>query len=107
MTENISIPSAITPLSPARAPANVGTPGASPAQGAAFKALLEQLEAQARELSEKSDRVDGPNELASAVDQAHASLQGALSLSERLLEAYRAERARTSASEGSAAKDSA
>lgn len=107
MTENAKIPSAITPLSPARAPASAGAPAASPAQGAAFKALLDQLEAQARELAEKSDQVDGPSELASAVDRAHASLQDALSLSERLLEAYRAERARTAASGGTDAKDRA
>ncbi len=62
----------------------------SAANGAAFQALIEKLEAQARELEAESAKVNGPNDLAQAVDHAHASLQEALSLSERLLEAYRA-----------------
>lgn len=61
----------------------------APEHGAAFKALLEKLETQARELEEKSSTVDNPADLAGAVDRAHASLQDALSLGEQLLEAYR------------------
>ena len=98
MTENSKIPSAASPISSARAQPAAARPSSADVatQGAAFKALLDRLETQARELAEKSDRVDGPNELASAVDHAHASLQDALSLSEQLLEAYRAELSRAS-----------
>ena len=69
--------------------ANKTGAAAAPGQGAAFKALLEKLETQARELEEKSSQVENPTDLAGAVDRAHASLQDALALSEQLLEAYR------------------
>jgi hypothetical protein len=58
-------------------------------RGPAFEALLEHLEAQARELSDKSRSVERPAELADAVGQAHDSLEAALSLGDRLLEAFR------------------
>ena len=69
-----------------------GSPASRPTTetGAAFKALLEKLEHQARDLAEVSENVDGPAELAGAVDSARSSLEDALSLSDRLLEAYRA-----------------
>lgn len=69
-----------------------GTGAADSAQGAAFKALLEKLEGQARDLALASEQVDGPVELAGAVDNAKNSLEDALSLSDQLLEAYRASR---------------
>ncbi len=62
----------------------------NPAAGAAFQALIDELEAQARQLAADSQQIAGPTELAEAVDRAHASLADALSLSDRLLEAYRA-----------------
>jgi hypothetical protein len=71
-------------------PASNAPKSASETNGAAFQALIEKLEAQARDIQAESATVSGPNELAQAVDHAHASLQDALSLSERLLEAYRA-----------------
>lgn len=109
MNDNVKISPNVGPLSPAQAPATPESRAASATQGAAFKALLDRLETQARELAEKSDRVEGPNDLANAVDHAHASLQSALSLSEQLLEAYRAERSRSApnASTGQAPKGSA
>ena len=70
------------------------------AGGAAFQSLLEKLENQARDLARASEAVDTPLELAGAVDSAKESLAGALSLSDRLLEAYRA------AQQGGAATDS-
>ena len=57
--------------------------------GAAFRVLLEQLEERARELSARSAEVTDASELAGAVDSARASLDEALTLGERLLEAYR------------------
>ena len=57
--------------------------------GAAFKALLDRLQDQARELQGASEGQLEALDLASAVDRAHSSLQDALSLSDQLLEAYR------------------
>jgi flagellar hook-basal body complex protein FliE len=70
-----------------------------------FRALLDKLQENANKLEEESDKAAGPDELAGAVDRAHASLQDALSLSEQLVEAYRATQARgklesTDASQG-------
>ncbi len=66
------------------------TRGASPA----FQVLLERLSARAQELEEKSKTLDAPGDLPQAVDSARASLEDALSIGEKLLEAYRAARAR-------------
>ena len=57
--------------------------------GPAFEALLEKLEARAVDLKRTTEHVAGPNELSGAVDSARASLDDALSLGDRLLEAYR------------------
>ncbi len=59
---------------------------------AAFQALLERLTARAAELEEKSRTVDDAAQLSPAVDAARASLEDAETLSERLLEVYRAAR---------------
>lgn len=58
--------------------------------GPAFKALLDRLEGQAVGLRRESEQVQGPADLAGAVDNARASLSDALSLGGQLLEAYRA-----------------
>lgn len=75
---------------------NAGVPAKGPAsaaetktQGAAFRALLEQLEAKARTLEEQTRGVDDAVNLAGAVEGAKASLDDALSLGEELLETYR------------------
>jgi flagellar hook-basal body complex protein FliE len=57
--------------------------------GPAFQALLEKLQAQARSLQHDSETVAKPEELNDAVVRARSSLSEALSLSDRLLEAYR------------------
>ena len=96
MVENIHNDAAIgrsAPASSTKAAAN----GASPAGGAAFQALLEKLETQARELEAQSQQIESPKDLTGAVDRAHASLQDALTLGDRLLEAYRESLARASA----------
>ena len=58
--------------------------------GPAFEALLERLLASAAELEQRSRSLSSPQELPGAVDAARASLEDALTLGERLLEAYRA-----------------
>jgi len=72
------------PSSPSKAGA-ARKSGESPA----FRVLLDKLQAQARELEEKSQAVDAPEHLAEAVDLARASLDDALSLSDQLLESFR------------------
>jgi hypothetical protein len=57
--------------------------------GPAFEALLEKLERHAEELRRDSASVDDPERLSGAVDRARESLQDALGLGDRLLEAYR------------------
>lgn len=74
----------------ANAPSRSESSSSTPNQGPAFKALLESLEARAKDLRSQAGDVKEPADLAGAVDQAGASLQDALSLSDRLLEAYRA-----------------
>jgi HPt (histidine-containing phosphotransfer) domain-containing protein len=58
--------------------------------GSAFRALIEQLADRARELEKTSAKPVDATELAGAVEEAHGSLQDALSLSAQLIEAYRA-----------------
>ena len=64
-------------------------PAAEGMGGTAFKALLDRLQDQARELQGASEARLEATDLAGAVDRAHSSLQDALSLSDQLLEAYR------------------
>ena len=76
-------------------PAGGPDPGAKPTPkqgtgGVAFRALIEKLETQARELREQSNDVDGPADLAGAVDNARSSVDDAVSLGDKLLEAFRA-----------------
>ena len=55
----------------------------------AFRVLLDRLTSRADELAKKSQAAEDPEKLPGAVDAARASLEDALSLSEKLLEAYR------------------
>jgi len=68
-------------------------PGAPPAKGGEggirFQAMLERIEARARELSAASSDAIQPEDLAGAVDRARESLEDVLTLKEQLLEAYR------------------
>lgn len=57
--------------------------------GVAFRALLDELEAKSRDLQAQSKSVESPADLAGAVQGAKASLDDALSIRDRLLEAYR------------------
>ena len=83
---------------PAPAAGKTTSTGAAPAGGAAFQALLERLESQARELELQSRTIENQKDLTGAVDRAHASLQDALTLGDRLLEAYRESLARNQVS---------
>ena len=77
-------------------PSSGPDPGAKPTPkqgtggGVAFRALIEKLETQARELREQSNEVDDPAGLAGAVDSARSSVDDAVSLGDKLLEAFRA-----------------
>lgn len=81
------------PIRPAQAPKSPAAKAdgvASPA----FRALLERLEARADELAARSETLEDPALLPGAVDDARATLEDALSLGDRLLEAYREARQR-------------
>jgi len=75
---------------PVQGPATGATRGAGVSgDGAAFRALLEELEQRAGALEEKSRSDLQPGDLPEAVDQARTSMQDALKLSTELLEAWR------------------
>ncbi|MEM9800492.1 MAG: hypothetical protein AAGA20_09200 [Planctomycetota bacterium] len=79
---------------------------ADPAAGAAFRALLERLEAKSRALGEASESVDDPHRLAAAVEDARTSVADAVSLGSDLLEAYRAAQQRAAAGSTTTQTDS-
>ena len=92
MVENSPIrkPTSPLPSTPVEGPSKAGsTPASSEQGGPAFRALLESLQEKARSLQHDSQHVDKPEDLSEAVDRARASLDDALSLGDRLLEAYR------------------
>lgn len=60
----------------------------------AFRALLERLRSNADQLAQSSEQASDAKSLSNALGDAQASLRDALSLSEQLLEAYRADAAR-------------
>jgi hypothetical protein len=70
-------------------PTDAGKASESSEGGPAFKALLDKLQEQARTLHKDSETLAKPEELSGAVDRARSSLSDALSLSDKLLEAYR------------------
>jgi len=65
--------------------------------GAAFRALLERMEAGARDLERASEEVQDPAALGAAVANARATVEEALSAGGDLLEAVRAMKARAMA----------
>ena len=86
-----ALPAGSDPVRSSTAPAAPPRESGS-AESPAFRVLLERLAERAQELETKSRAVDEPAQLAGAVDAARASLEDALSLGDRLLEAYRVER---------------
>lgn len=97
---------ALNGVGPIQGPGEAKRSQSDPANGAAFQALLDQLQAQARDLRGAGEAELGADDLAGAVDRAHSSLRDALSLSDQLLEAYResvqSARAADPASDGAA-----
>ena len=97
-----------TPIPPR--PVGAGAPGvqggapalgrglaAGQAQGEVeFQALLERVEARAKQLATEAAGVELPEQLAQAMQTARESLEDVMSLKARLLEAYRAEQRRPS-----------
>jgi hypothetical protein len=77
-------------------PARRGSPTSS--ANPAFESLLERLTTRAAELGQRTGKVETPEQVGQAVDAARASLEDALTLGERLLEAYR--QARQTGQEG-------
>ena len=67
------------------------TSGVLHRNGAAFEALLEKLEGQAKRIGESTGDIEKPEELSEAVDRARESLADALSLRDQILEAWRAQ----------------
>lgn len=57
--------------------------------GVAFRALLDELATKAQALEQRSQSVEAASQLAGAVQGARDSLSDALSLHQRMLEAYR------------------
>ena len=89
---------------PSTQPSSETKKATEPQGGAAFQALLEKLQQQAHNLQRDSETVARPEELSGAGDRAHSSLQDALSLSDKLLEAYR-EAVHTDGAENTAGSD--
>ena len=92
----------LQPLGPesVRPQTSAPSPSKAPAAPAgetspSFEALLEKLQTHAQVLGEKSQQVSDPEQLSGAVEAAKASLDDAVSLGDRLLEAYREARQQT------------
>ena len=90
MSQDSPIRNNLIPLGRADAASSAAKAKETAGGGAAFRALLDDLQEKAQKLREDGKAVDGPAELAGAVETARESIAGALSLSDQLLEAYRA-----------------
>lgn len=93
-------PQGVRPAAEAAPAARSRAAGAG--DSAAFKALLENLEQRAAGL--RGQKADSPDDLLGALDQARASLEDALDLKERLLEAYRADLTRADGDGGASTR---
>jgi len=101
MVDNIPITGGVSPV---QGPGGTPKPVTDGTSGAAFKALLDRLQTEARDLQGASEGELEASDLAGAVDRAHSSLKDALSLSDQLLEAYR-ETVQSQAEDASPKKD--
>ena len=85
----------LRPVGPAEPQRGAGKAGGEP--DVAFRALLERLKAGAERVAQSSESASDPRSLSDAVGEARASLDAVLSISERLLEACRADQCRVDA----------
>lgn len=92
MTDSLPIPTTSTAPVFAAASASTNASAAGPQPSIEFRALLERLREQAQSLERSTEKALDANELPGAVKEARESLDGALSLAENLLEAFRANR---------------
>ena len=79
-------PESIRPQTPAQSPAKAAPKDEN---NPSFEVLLERLQTHTQELDEKNQQVSDPKRLSGAVEAAKASLDDAVSLGDRLIEAYR------------------
>lgn len=89
-------PNSIQPLFGANGSTSIGKAEKPASQGAAFRALLDGLEAQARGLSQSSESLQDSKGLADAVGQSERAIEQARALTDQLLEAFRANQTRAS-----------
>ena len=94
MNESMPIPTISAAPVRAAQPAPTSTTAPSSQPSIEFRALLERLREQAQSLERSTEKALGASELPGAVKEARESLDGALSLAEGLLEAYRANQMR-------------
>jgi len=92
-------PSAPDPIRSSELARSIRKPEVARATRPAFEVLLDRLTTRAAELEEKHKALATPEQVGEAVDAARASLEDALTLGERLLEAYR-QAQRTGSKEG-------
>ncbi len=88
-------PNSIQPLFGRNGSLQPGKAEKSEPQGAAFKALLDGLERQARGLSQSSESLEDSKGLADAVGQSERAIEQARVLTDQLLEAFRANQTRS------------
>jgi len=94
MNEALPIPTSAPSSVRATSSAATNTPSTGSQPSIEFRALLERLREQAQSLERSTEKALGASELPGAVKEARESLDGALSLAEGLLEAYRANQMR-------------
>lgn len=95
MNEALPIPTTSTSNVRAAPSAPTSAPSAGSQPSIEFRALLERLREQAQSLERSTEKALDADALPGAVKQARESLDGALSLAEGLLEAYRANQMRS------------
>jgi hypothetical protein len=93
-TPSIPDPERVTSLVPVAPAKGAAARRAEVEPSVAFRALLDALQEKASTLAQTSASVDDPNRLAGAVEAARETLDQAVTLSDRLLESWRAERQR-------------
>ena len=94
MNEAMPLPTSVPTAVRVAPSAPTSAPSTNSQTSIEFRALLERLREQAQSLVRSTEKALGASELPGAVKEARESLDGALSLAEGLLEAYRANQMR-------------